>query len=73
VLSTIGLTIPVMLVVSQVSGRRIVLGVEHANFVMLLLTLFLSVVTFGSGRTNVLQGFVHLLLFVSYFLLIFQG
>jgi Ca2+:H+ antiporter len=41
--------------------------------VMLLLTLFLSVVTFGSGRTNVLQGFVHLLLFVSYFLLIFQG
>ena len=73
VLSTIGLTIPVMLVVSQVTGRRIVLGVEHANFVMLLLTLFLSVVTFGSGRTNVLQGVVHLLLFVSYFLLIFQG
>jgi Ca2+/H+ antiporter len=30
-------------------------------------------VTFGSGRTNVLQGAVHALLFVTYFLLIFQG
>jgi Ca2+:H+ antiporter len=40
---------------------------------MLLLTLFLSVVTFASGRTNVLQGAVHVLLFVAYVLLIFQG
>jgi Ca2+:H+ antiporter len=73
VLSTIGLTLPTMLVISHVTGRRLVLGVEHANFVLLLLTLLLSVVTFGSGRTNVLQGMVHALLFVSYFLLIFQG
>jgi Ca2+:H+ antiporter len=73
VLSTIGLTIPTMLVISHFTGRRLVLGLEHANFVLLLLTLFLSVVTFGSGRTNVMQGLVHALLFVSYFLLIFQG
>jgi Ca2+:H+ antiporter len=73
VLSTIGLTVPIMLVVSHLTGRRLVLGVEHANFPLLLLTLLLSVVTFGSGRTNVLQGAVHALLFVTYFLLIFQG
>jgi Ca2+:H+ antiporter len=29
--------------------------------------------TFGSGRTNVLQGAVHLILFIAYVLLIFQG
>jgi Ca2+:H+ antiporter len=73
VLSTIGLTVPAMLVVSHFTGRRLTLGVEHANFVLLLLTLLLSVVTFGSGRTNALQGVTHALLFVCYFLLIFQG
>jgi Ca2+:H+ antiporter len=73
VLSTISLTIPTMLVISHLTGRRLVLGIEHANFALLLLTLLLSVVTFGSGRTNVLQGLVHALLFVAYCLLIFQG
>jgi Ca2+:H+ antiporter len=72
VLSTIGLTIPIMIVVSHVMGRPIYLGLQNSSFVMLLLTLFVSVVTFASGRTNVLQGAVHLLLFVAYFLLIFQ-
>jgi Ca2+:H+ antiporter len=73
VLSTIGLTIPIMIVVSHVMGRPIYLGLQNSSFVMLLLTLFVSVVTFASGRTNVLQGAVHLLLFVAYFLLIFQN
>jgi Ca2+:H+ antiporter len=41
--------------------------------VLLLLTLFLSTVTFTSGRTNMLQGLVHVLLFLSYILLIFEG
>jgi Ca2+:H+ antiporter len=72
VLSTIGLTIPIMLVVSHVTGREIYLGLQNSSFVMLLLTLCLSVVTFASGRTNVLQGAVHVLLFVAYVLLIFQ-
>jgi Ca2+:H+ antiporter len=73
VLSTIGLTIPIMLVVSHVTGRQIYLGVQNSSFVMLLLTLFLSAITFASGRTNVLQGAVHGLLFVAYVLLIFQN
>jgi Ca2+:H+ antiporter len=73
VLSTIGLTIPIMLVVSHISGREIYLGVQNTSLVMLVLTLFLSAVTFASGRTNVLQGAVHVLLFVAYVLLIFQN
>ena len=38
---------------------------------MLALTLIISMLTFGSGRTNVLQGTVHLGLFLAYLLLIF--
>jgi Ca2+:H+ antiporter len=73
VLSTIGLTVPIMVAISYVTGRGMVLGLQHTDFVMLLLTLGVSVVTFASGRTNVLQGAVHLLLFVAYLLLIVQN
>jgi Ca2+:H+ antiporter len=73
VLSTIGLTVPTMLLVSNLTGRPIALGVEHTNMVLLLLTLGVSMLTFSSGRTNVLQGVVHLLLFVTFLLLLIQG
>ena len=73
VLSTIGLTIPAILLVARMSGRELVLGVEHTDLVMLLLTLVVCVVTFSSGRTNVMQGAVHLVLFTVYLALIFQG
>ena len=73
VLSTIGLTVPAMVLVSRAIGRDIVLGVEHTDLVMILLTLSVSVVTFSSGRTNVIQGAVHLVLFVVYLALIIQG
>jgi Ca2+:H+ antiporter len=41
--------------------------------VMLALTLFLCVVTFGSGRTNVIQGAVHVVLFGVYLALLIQA
>jgi Ca2+:H+ antiporter len=73
VLSTIGLTVPIMLAFGALSGQHIVLGSEHAETVLLLLTLAVSVVTFASGHTNLLQGAVHLVLFGAYVFLIFQG
>jgi Ca2+:H+ antiporter len=73
VLSTIGLTVPAMIVVSHVIGRKLILGVEHTDMVTLLLTLVVCVITFASGRTNVMQGAVHLVLFTAYLLLIVQG
>jgi Ca2+:H+ antiporter len=73
VLSTIGLTVPAMIVVSHLIGRSMVLGVQGPGIVMLLLTLAVSAVTFASGRTNVIQGVVHLILFAAYLLLMFQG
>jgi Ca2+:H+ antiporter len=73
VLSTISLTIPAMIVLSRFTGGTLVLGLQDANGVLLLLTLAVSMVTFSSGRTNVLQGAVHLVLFAAYVLLLFQG
>jgi Ca2+:H+ antiporter len=73
ILSTIGLTVPAMVLISHMIGRDIVLGVEHADSVLLLLTLAVSIVTFASGRTNVIQGAVHLILFATYLLLIVQS
>jgi Ca2+:H+ antiporter len=72
VLSTIGLTVPAMLVVSQLYGHPVTLGLEHGDLVMLLLTLAVSIITFASGRTHLMQGAVHLVLFLAYVLLIFQ-
>ncbi|MEI9986305.1 MAG: hypothetical protein WDN69_25935 [Aliidongia sp.] len=72
VLSTIALTIPAMIVFSQFTGAKLILGLPSAGTVMLILTLAVSLVTFSSRRTNVLQGAIHLVLFGAYILLLFQ-
>jgi Ca2+:H+ antiporter len=70
-LATIGLTVPAVLTVSLVTGEAVELGLQNADFVLLLLTLAVSVVTFSAARTNLLQGMVHLTLFLAYVMLIF--
>jgi len=71
VLATIGLTIPAVLTISLITKRTVTLGVQGGNLPLLLLTLAVSVVTFTSRKTNILQGCVHLLLFAVFVLLIF--
>jgi Ca2+:H+ antiporter len=71
VLATIGLTIPAVLLIGLLTKRSVALGVQGGNLPLLLLTLAVSVVTFTSRKTNVLQGCVHLLLFAVFVLLIF--
>jgi len=71
VLATIGLTIPAVLMIGLLTKRPVALGLQGGNLPLLLLTLAVSVVTFASRKTNVLQGCVHLLLFAVFVLLIF--
>ena len=71
VLATIGLTIPAVLTISLITKRPVTLGVQGGNLPLLLLTLAVSVVTFTSRKTNILQGCVHLFLFAVFLLLIF--
>lgn len=65
-LASIGLTIPAIAVVSLVTRHELNLGLGERDTVLLVLTLALSIVSFGSGRTNVLTGFVHLVIFFIY-------
>lgn len=72
VLATISLTVPAVLVIGFITHQDIILGLSSVNSILLVLTLVLSLVTFGSSRTNVLHGAVHLLLFLAYLMLIFE-
>jgi len=71
VLASIGLTIPAVLMIGMTTKRSVTLGIEGGNLPLLLLTLGASIVTFGTGKTNILQGCVHLVLFAVFLLLIF--
>ena len=73
VLATISLTIPAVLTIGFLTDKPIILGLGSVNMTMLVLTLVVSTLTFGRSRTNVLVGVVHLLLFLAYLMLIFEG
>lgn len=70
-LATIGLTMPAMVAVSAIVGRPLVLGIDPEDRIQLLLVLVLSIVSFGTGRTNLLNGVVHLVLFAIYVMTLF--
>ncbi len=71
-LATISLTIPAILIIGLVTGEKIILGLNGVDSVLLVLTLFMSVINFSSGKSNIIQGLIHLMLFVLYMLLIFD-
>ena len=71
-LATISLTVPAVLMIGVVIDRRVELGLEPVEMIMLLLTLTVSTLTFTGGRTNILQGAVHLVLFLAFIVLIFN-
>ena len=71
-LSTIGLTVPVVLALGLVRGQRVELGLEPPEITLLACTVLVSVVNFTHGRTNRMQGLVHLCLFITYIALIFD-
>jgi Ca2+:H+ antiporter len=65
-LASIGLTIPAVATVSIALHQPITLGLEQKDQVLLALTLLISVITLGTGRTTVLQGVVHLAIFAVF-------
>lgn len=70
-LATIGLTVPAVSVLALVLEVPLELGVDMQDTILLVLTFAVSIVTFGGGRTNILPGFVHLVLFASFVFLVF--
>jgi Ca2+:H+ antiporter len=70
-LSTIGLTVPVVLTISVLTGSPLELGLSNVEIVLLATTLFVCQMTFSGVPTNILLGFVHLVLFFAYLVLVF--
>ena len=67
-IASIGLTVPAVALVSVILGKRITLGLETDGTVLLVLTLFVSTLTLGTGKTTVLHGAVHLVIFAVFLL-----
>jgi Ca2+:H+ antiporter len=70
--STIGLTVPAILFIGLATGKTMVLGLDPIGIALLTLTLVLCTLTFSGSRTTVLEGTVHLVVFLVYLVLIFS-
>lgn len=68
-LASIGLTIPAVVILAVFMDRNLILGLEQKEAILLALTLLVSVITIGTGRTTVLQGVVHLVIFATFLFL----
>ena len=70
-LATIGLTIPAVSEAAYLFDKTLVLGLPSRDIALLAMTMLVSMMTFGTGRTNILFGMVHLVVFAVFLLLVF--
>ena len=68
-LASIGLTIPAVAIISIWFNLPISLGINSAGIVFLFLTFLVSALTLAIGRTTLMQGVVHLIIFFEYLFL----
>lgn len=69
-LASIGLTIPVVALVALLMSFPLTLGIDPESSVLLVLSLFLATLTLSTGRTTILAGIVHLVIFATYLFLV---
>jgi Ca2+:H+ antiporter len=65
-LASIGLTIPTVAALSLINGWPLALGLGPREMILLFLSLIVATLSLGTGRTTVLQGAVHLVIFAVY-------
>lgn len=70
--STVGLTIPAVLVIGMLTGQSVVLAETPADLILLGVTLLLSVTTFAAKRVTAAHGASHLVLFAVYLIVLFR-
>jgi Ca2+:H+ antiporter len=68
-LASIGLTIPAVALASVLLGLPLTLGLDPKDLVLLVLTFVVGTITLATGRTNILQGGVHLVIFAAFLFL----
>ena len=65
-LASIGLTIPAVAGVALFLGLELELGLSMRSTVLLALTLLVATLTLSRGRTTVVQGVIHLVIFATW-------
>jgi Ca2+:H+ antiporter len=70
-LATIGLTIPAIAAVNVFMDLPLVLGLEPRDVLLVTMALLTGILTFGTGKTNILFGFLHLVIFGTFLFLAF--
>ena len=70
-IASIGLTVPTVAVLSLMMGWPLALGLDAKSTVLLVLSLFVVSISLRTGRTTMLPGVVHLVLFAAYLFLSF--
>lgn len=70
--STVGLTVPAVLVVGLLTDKPVLLGMQPAETILFVITLLLSVMTFLGKRTTPITGIMHLVLFAIFLMLVFN-
>jgi len=71
-LATVLLTIPAVIIIGMVTNLDVVLGLTPIQGVMIGLTLLVSMINFSDGETNMLEGFLHVILFILFGFLLFM-
>jgi len=61
--------VPLGVVVASVFDLPLVLGLAPKEMALLAITFVVSAITLGTGRTYMMQGAVHLVLFAAYLFL----
>lgn len=69
--STVGLTIPAVLVIGLFTGQSVVLAESPVNLLLLGASLLLSVNTYLAPKVTAMHGAAHLVLFAAYTITIF--
>jgi Ca2+:H+ antiporter len=68
-MACIGLTVPVVVAAAVMLDLPLTLGLEPTVIALLALTFVVGAITLGSGRTNVMQGAIHLIIFAAFLFL----
>lgn len=70
--STVGLTVPAVLIAGLVTGKIVLFGMSSTELILFFITLILSLISFLGRRTTPVLGIMHLMLFAIFILLIFN-
>jgi Ca2+:H+ antiporter len=65
-IASIGLTIPAVAAISIYFNLPMSLGIPPLSMLLLFLSVFIGLITLSLGKTNVLQGAIHLIIFFTY-------